>query len=289
MYRKFGGEDEILSQEELIDKLKKEANSIRRDLLTMISNAEKGHPGGSLSATDIVTALYFTVMNIDPDRPEWEKRDRFILSKGHACPVWYTALARRGYFAKEHLSTLRKNNSMLQGHPDMKKTPGIDMTAGSLGNGLSIGLGMALAAKKKNLDYKVYVMLGDGEIEEGMVWEAAMAAGNLKPSNLLAIVDYNGIQNDDQVKNIMGLEPLIDKWKAFGWKVKEIEGNRMEEVIDGFTWWKKVGGPAVIIAHTVKGKGVSFMENSVEWHGGSISEKQLEKALSELERTEVNG
>ncbi|MFW5992157.1 MAG: transketolase [Halanaerobiaceae bacterium] len=283
MYHRFGGEDKVLNRRELIKKLEKETVEIRKDILKMIYEAGKGHPGGSFSAAEVVTALYFTVLNIDPGRPDWPERDRFILSKGHACPVWYAALARRGFFDKDHLLTLRKNNSILQGHPDMNKTPGVDMNTGSLGNGLSIGLGIALSAGHYDYDYDVYVVLGDGEIQEGMVWEAAMSAGNRDVDNLYAVVDYNGLQNDGYVKDINNLEPIIDKWKAFNWKVKEIDGHNMNEILNGFEWMQKVGGPAVLISHTVKGKGVSYMENICEWHGNVPDKKQLEQAMVELE------
>jgi len=283
MFHTFGNSNEILPREELMKKIEGKATSIRREILDMICEAGKGHPGGSFSATDIITTLYFTVLNIDPENPEWPERDRFILSKGHACPIWYVALANRGFFAKDHIYTLRKNNSILQGHPDMKKTPGVDMSTGSLGNGLSIGLGMALAASHSNLAYDVYVMLGDGEIQEGMVWEAAMSAGNYRPDNLFAIVDYNGLQNDGYVKDINNLEPIVDKWRAFNWNVREIDGHNIREILNGFEWAHKVGGPAVLIAHTVKGKGVSYMENVCEWHGKTPDENQLARALAELQ------
>ncbi|MGD9154312.1 MAG: transketolase [Bacillota bacterium] len=262
--------------------LKRKANDLRQDIIRMIHKAKAGHPGGALSATDIVTALYFFVMKVDPQRPDWEARDRFILSKGHACPVWYAALAEKGYFAKEHLNTLRKFASILQGHPDMKKTPGIDMTSGSLGNGLSAGVGMALAAQDKMLDYNVYVMLGDGELQEGQVWEAAMAAAHYDLNNLTAIVDYNGLQVDGWTKDVMSVHPLVEKWEAFGWRAIEIDGHQMKEILGAFQQRQKIKGPVVIIAHTVKGKGVSFMENVCEWHGLAPNDGQTEKALLEL-------
>lgn len=289
MFYKFGNEEAVLSRQELISRLEEQACQLRQDILKMIYEAGKGHPGGSFSATDLVTALYFTVMNIDPDNPDWPERDRFILSKGHACPVWYAALARRGYFNLEHLSTLRKTHSILQGHPVMNKTPGIDANAGSLGNGLSQGLGMALATRKNNCDYNVYVILGDGECQEGMVWEAAMAAGQYRPGNLYAIVDYNGLQNDGKLKDIVSLEPIVDKWKAFNWNVREIDGHDMKEILTGFEWMQKVGGPAVLIAHTVKGKGVSFMENVVEWHGKTPDNIEMEQAINELKNIATGG
>ena len=282
MYHYFRAEETILPRQKLVSKLEKQANQLRKDILKMIYKAGKGHPGGSFSATEIVTALYFSVMNIDSANPKWPERDRFILSKGHACPVWYAALARRGFFELSHLDTLRQTHSILQGHPVMTKTPGIDINTGSLGNGLSLGLGMALASRNNGFKYNVYVILGDGEIQEGMVWEAAMAAGHFRPANLISVVDYNGLQNDGFVKDIMGLEPLVDKWRAFGWNVKEIDGHNMNEILNGFEWAQKVGGPAVIIAHTVKGKGVSFMENIVEWHGKTPSKEEFKLAMEEL-------
>lgn len=278
----FKGEKKSLTRQKLVCKLENQANQLRQDILKMIYKAGKGHPGGAFSATEIVTALYFYVMKIEPAKPKWPERDRFILSKGHACPVWYAALARRGFFELSHLDTLRQTHSILQGHPVMTKTPGVDINTGSLGNGLSLGLGMALASRNNGFKYNVYVILGDGEIQEGMVWEAAMAAGHFRPANLFAVVDYNGLQNDGFVKDILGLEPLVDKWRAFGWNVKEIDGHNMNEILNGFAWMQKVGGPAVIIAHTVKGKGVSFMENMVEWHGKTPTKEEFELAMEEL-------
>lgn len=262
--------------------LETKANDIRKAIISMINKAKAGHPGGSLSAAEIVTALYFHEMKVDPKNPGWEDRDRFILSKGHACPVLYAALAEKGYFERSHLDTLRKYGSILQGHPDLRKTPGVDMTSGSLGNGLSVGVGMALAAKWKRKDYRVYVLLGDGEIQEGMVWEAAMSAAKYKLDNLVAIVDYNGMQINGWVNDVMRLEPLSDKWKAFGWNVVEINGNEMREVLPAFQKARKLRGPVVIIANTVKGKGVSFMENEVDWHGKAPNDEQTARALEEL-------
>ena len=251
----------------------------------MICTANAGHPGGSLSAADIVTALYFRVMRIDPKNPNWPDRDRFILSKGHACPVWYAALAEHGYFDKSHLSTLRRIDSILQGHPDMLKTPGIDMTAGSLGHGLSVGLGMAIGGKLQGKDYHVWIVIGDGESQEGSIWEAAMAATNWKVDNLTAILDRNNLQNDDFVDDIMSIEPLADKWRAFGWNVVEIDGHDMKEVVEALEEAKEFKGlPTMIIANTVKGKGVSYMENVCEWHGKAPSKQQADQALEEIRR-----
>ncbi|MGE4282443.1 MAG: transketolase [Clostridia bacterium] len=264
--------------------LKQKANVIRKDIIHMTHKAKAGHPGGSLSATDIVAALYFHVMNIDPQNPEWEDRDRFILSKGHACPVWYAALAEKGYFGMEHLDTLRKFHSILQGHPDMRKTPGIDMTSGSLGNGLSLGIGIALAAKRDKRKYNVYVMLGDGEIQEGMVWEAAMSAAHYGVDNIVAIVDYNGLQVDGWTKEVMSVHPIVEKWQAFGWNVIEIDGHNMKEILDAFQVAHKIKGPVAIIANTVKGKGISFMENVAVWHGLAPNDSEAEQAFRELEK-----
>jgi len=250
----------------------------------MTNKAAAGHPGGSLSAADIVTALYFHVMQVDPENPKWADRDRFILSKGHACPVWYAALAEKGYFSLSHLDTLRKHHSILQGHPDMKKTPGIDMTSGSLGQGLSAGVGMALAAKAKKQDYRVYVMLGDGEIQEGPVWEAAMSAPALGTDNLTAIVDYNHFQSCGAVEDILPLPQFRQRWESFGWNVVEINGHCMEDVVCGLEIAARFrGAPTCVIAHTVKGKGVSYMENNNAWHQGKPTDEQYATAVKELE------
>jgi len=268
-----------------IEELKNMAAIIRCDIIDMICTANAGHPGGSLSATDIVTALYFRIMRLDPENPDWPDRDRFILSKGHACPVWYAALAERGYFDKLHLGTLRRIDSILQGHPDMLKTPGIDMTTGSLGHGLSVGLGMALSGKLQEKDYDVWIVIGDGESQEGSIWEAAMAAANWKVDNLTAILDRNNLQNDDFVENIMSIEPIADKWRAFGWNVLEIDGHNMKEVVEALEGAKAFKGqPTMIIANTIKGKGVSYMENVCEWHGKAPSKQQADQALEEIRR-----
>lgn len=263
--------------------LKLKANEIRRDVVEMVYRANSGHPGGSLSCADVVAALYFAVLRLDPKRPDWPDRDRFIMSKGHACPTWYAALAHRGFFPREELWTLRQYQSILQGHPDMNKTPGVDMTSGSLGHGLSAGLGMALGAKLNGQDFNVYVLLGDGEIQEGMVWEAAMAAAQFRLDNLVAIVDYNGLQLDGTLGEVIGLEPLVDKWRSFGWTVFEIDGHDMEEILSTFDRARKTSTPVAIIAHTVKGKGVSYMEHQVGWHGAAPNEAQFKQALAELD------
>ncbi len=268
-----------------VEELEKMAVIIRCDIIDMICTAAAGHPGGSLSAADIVTALYFRVMRIDPENPDWPDRDRFILSKGHACPVWYAALAERGYFDKSHLKTLRQMGSILQGHPDMLKTPGIDMTAGSLGHGLPAGLGMALSGKLQQKDYHVFVIIGDGESQEGSIWEASMAAPNFKLDNLTAILDYNHLQNDYSVDDIMPIHPVVDKWQAFGWNVIEIDGHNMAQVVDALEKAKAhKGAPTMIVANTVKGKGVSYMENVCEWHGKAPCQEEADQALKELRR-----
>ena len=238
-----------------VRRLEEKALEIRHDVLNMIYLAKAGHPGGSLSATEIVTALYFHVMNIDPQNPDDPDRDRFVLSKGHACPVLYSALAERGFFDKKELDTLRQYHSILQGHPDMNKVPGLDMTTGSLGNGLSIGVGMALSGRMKHQDYMTYVMLGDGECQEGMVWEAAMAANHHHLKNLIAIVDCNGVQINGWVNDILRVEPFTDKWRAFGWSVIEIDGHDMRQVLTALHDARTMRAPTVVLARTVKGKG----------------------------------
>lgn len=266
-----------------VEELKQKAVEVRQDIIHMISVAQAGHPGGSLSATDIVTALYFRLMNVDPHNPAWEDRDRFILSKGHACPVWYAALCERGFFEKSHLDTLRKLDSMLQGHADMKKTPGIDMTVGSLGQGICAGIGMALSGKLHKKDYHVWVMIGDGESQEGAVWEAAMSGAKWKLDNLTVIVDDNGIQNDTYVVDVMPVENLVEKWRAFNWRVLEIDGHDMQAVVDALETALTIKGePTVIVAHTIKGRGVSFMENNPAWHGKAPNREQTEQALAEI-------
>ena len=268
-----------------VEELKSMAATIRCDIIDMICTANAGHPGGSLSAADIVTALYFRLMRIDPQSPRWPDRDRFILSKGHACPVWYAALAERGYFEKSHLGTLRRMGSILQGHPDMNKTPGIDMTAGSLGHGLSVGLGMALSGKLQKKDYQVWIIIGDGESQEGSIWEAAMAGSKWKLNNLTAILDHNNLQNDYSVDEVMPIEPITGKWRAFGWRVVVIDGHNMEEIVQALEGAKAyLDGPTMIIAETIKGKGVSFMENVCEWHGKAPCRAEADQALEEIRR-----
>jgi transketolase len=280
----LGAELKGPEREKIVPWLENKANLIRKDILTMIHAAQSGHPGGSLSATDIVAALYFHFMRIDPDWPEWPDRDRFILSKGHACPVLYAALAERGFFPVEELLTLRKINGRLQGHPIMGKPPGVDMTTGSLGTGLSIGLGITLGLRLAGKEARVYVMLGDGELNEGLVWEAALASAKYKLNHLIAIVDYNNLQLDGTCDVVMPIEPLEDKWKAFGWQVRVIDGHDMHQIIEAIELANaNLEGPAVIIAHTVKGKGVSFMENECAWHGKAPNDEQFRTAMKELE------
>lgn len=269
--------------QELYQDLESKAKEIRKHIVRMTGEAGSGHPGGSLSAADIVTALYFKIMRLKPDEPKWPDRDRFVLSKGHAAPVLYAALAERGFFETEELLTLRKLGSRLQGHPDMRKLPGVEMSTGSLGQGLSAANGMALAGKLDNKDFRVYVLLGDGEIQEGQVWEAAMSAAHYRLDNLTAFLDYNGLQIDGPVRDIMSVEPVAEKWLAFGWHVQEIDGHDFKQIIEAVNRAKEVNGkPCMIIAHTVKGKGISFMENKVDWHGVAPKAEQLRQALEEL-------
>lgn len=269
--------------EQRLTVLKETANTIRQDIVKMIAEASSGHPGGSLSATDIVTVLYFNEMNVDPKNPDDPNRDRFILSKGHASPVLYGALAEKGFFPKEELMTFRKLNSRLQGHPSKKSLPGVDMSTGSLGQGLSAANGMALAAKLDNKDYRVYAILGDGEIQEGMIWEAAMSASHFKLDNLTAFLDYNHLQIDGRVEDIMNPAPVDDKFRSFGWHVIIIDGHDLNQIDDAIQEAKSTKGkPTMIIANTVKGKGVSFMENQVGWHGTAPNKEQLQQALDEL-------
>ena len=263
-----------------VERLETQAVQIRQDIISMIHSAKAGHPGGSLSAVEMVTALYFHVMNI---KPQWADRDRFILSKGQSCPVLYASLARRGFFDPALLNTLRQYHSILQGHPDMNKVPGIDMSAGSLGNGLSVGVGMALSARLHHQNYMTYVMLGDGEIQEGMVWEAAMAASHHNLKNLVAIVDCNGVQINGWVNDIMTVEPLGDKWRSFGWRVVEVNGHNMKDILTALHTAKTMRCPTVILMRTVKGKGVSFMEDDSSWHGAAPDDEQLVKAIAEIE------
>lgn len=271
-----------LNEKDLIEKLAKKAYELRYKMIEMMIQAESGHPGGSLSCSEVVAALYFHYLNIDPKNPDWKDRDRFILSKGHSAPIIYVALAERGYFSREELPAFRRCGSILQGHPDMNKTPGIDMSTGTLGQGLSPSVGMAIGGKVDNKSWRVYVILGDGEINEGQIWEAAMLAGNKKLDNLIVFIDYNKLQYDDYCCNVMDLEPLADKWRSFKWEVTEIKGNEMSEVFKSIKWAQNVKEkPVAIICHTTKGKGVSFMEDRVEWHS-IADQKKLQSALKEL-------
>lgn len=265
--------------------VEEKATEIRKNIVQMICKSKSGHPGGSLSAADIVTALYFSEMNIDPKNPKMEGRDRFVLSKGHAAPVLYSALAERGYFDKELLGTLRAFGSPLQGHPDMKKLPGIEISTGSLGQGLSVANGMALSARISGENYRTYVLMGDGELQEGQVWEAAMSAAHFKLDSICAFIDSNNLQIDGNVDKIMGVEPLDKKWEAFGWNVIIIDGHNFQEIFDALDKAKETKGkPTVIIAKTVKGKGVSFMENVCGFHGVAPTAEETERAIAELEK-----
>lgn len=261
------------------------AVGLRRDICKMLCLSASGHPGGSLSAVELVTYLYFHHLNINPSLPNWEQRDRFLLSKGHAAPVLYAALSKAGYFDRDLLWTLRSLGSILQGHPDMNKVPGVEMSTGALGHGLGIGCGFALAARLRNHDYRTYVLLGDGECQEGVVWEAAQFAAHYKLDSLTAIVDNNGLQIDGRVEEVMGIEPLVDKWQAFGWDVEDIDGHDML-AIDKVMNMDRGGStkPLMVIARTVKGKGVSFMENNVDFHGQAPSHEQAMTAEEELKQ-----
>ena len=263
--------------------LKITANKVRQLIIEGVFNAKSGHPGGSLSAADIFTYLYFKELNVDPKNPKWADRDRFVLSKGHCCPGLYAALAIKGYFPEKEIKSLRHIGAMLQGHPDMKGTPGVDMSSGSLGQGVSAACGMALAAKMDNASYRVYAMLGDGECEEGQVWESAMFAAHHNLDNLCYIVDYNGLQIDGKVSEVAGLEPLDRKVESFGFEVIKICGHCFNQIEEAFEKAKSIKGkPTVIIAETVKGKGVSYMEDQVGWHGKAPNQEQYELALNEL-------
>jgi transketolase len=266
-----------------LNKLKDVAKEIRLDIIKMLTESNSGHPGGSLSSVEILTSLYFGEMKVDVKNPKWVDRDRFVLSKGHAAPVLYATLAEKGFFDKAELMKLRKINSMLQGHPNMKSTPGVDMSTGSLGQGLSAANGMAIAAKLDKKDYRVHVVLGDGELEEGQVWESAMAAAHYKLDNLVAFVDHNGLQIDGKVTDVMNPEPVADKFRAFGWNVICINGHDYNEIFNAIDKAKECKGkPTMIVAATVKGKGVSFMENLASWHGTAPNKEQSEQAIKEL-------
>lgn len=272
------------------------ATKVRKNIVKTVFEAQSGHPGGSLSSADILTALYFDTMKIDPSNPKWEDRDRFVLSKGHCTPALYSVLAERGYFPKEELKKFRQIDSFLQGHPDMKGVPGVDMSTGSLGQGISAACGMALAGKADGKDYRVYVVLGDGESQEGQVWEASMAAAHYKLDNLTAFLDHNHLQIDGDIREVMSPEPFDEKFRAFGWNVIVIDGHDYEQILNAIGQAKDTKGkPTMIISNTNKGKGVSFMENNASWHGSAPNQEQRDKAIVELNETltelggELNG
>ena len=258
---------------------------LKKNVISMIYKAQSGHPGGSLSVAEFVTACYFREMNVDPENPKWTDRDRFVLSKGHVCPAQYAALAMKGFFPMKTLNTLRKEGSILQGHPDMKKCPGIDISTGSLGQGLSCAVGMALAGKRDHKDYMVYAVVGDGEADEGQIWEAVMAAYRYHLDNLVVIIDNNGLQIDGTTDEIMPQLDLTKKFDAFGYDTYEIDGHNMEQIMETFDkiHAAKDGRPKFINAHTVKGKGVSYMENQLAWHGMAPNDEQYQQAMRELE------
>ena len=265
--------------------LEKMANEIRKDIVTAVHSAKSGHPGGSLSSADIFTYLYFEEMNVDPANPKWEDRDRFVLSKGHVAPGLYSTLAEKGYFPKEDLKTLRHTGSYLQGHPDMKHIPGIDMSSGSLGQGVSVAVGMAAAGKYDKKDYRVYTLTGDGEIQEGQILEAAMWAGHRKLANLVVIVDNNNLQKDGSVEDVCSPYPIDKKFEAFNFHVINIDGNDFAQIRAAFKEAREPKGmPTAIIAKTVKGKGVSFMENAAGWHGKAPNDEEYEIAMADLEK-----
>ncbi|MEN8078561.1 transketolase [Clostridioides difficile] len=267
-----------------ISELQKVVKSVRVNIIESVASAKSGHPGGSLSVADVLTVLYFDKMNIDPKKPKMEDRDRLVLSKGHVAPALYSVLAERGYFPKQELIKLRKFDCMLQGHPDMKSTPGIDMSTGSLGQGLSVANGMALTARLNKKDYKIFVILGDGEVQEGQIWEAAMTSAHYKLDNVIAILDFNGLQIDGSNKEVMNIDPIDQKFLAFGWNVIKIDGHDLNSIANAIDQAKVTNGkPTIIIAKTIKGKGVSFMENNAGWHGTAPNEEQRKFAIEELE------
>ena len=274
-----------LHRQELVVNLAKRAQQLRMRALTMVYEAQSGHLGGSLSAAEIVAAMYFHQLRIDPKDPGCPGRDRFIASKGHCAPVYYAALAEAGFFPKEWLKTFRQIGSRLQGHPDRNKLPGVEMNSGPLGDGMPGRVGLALSGRVRGARYHTYVLLGDGESQAGIVWEAAMTASKYRLDNLTAVLDYNGVQLDGPVREVMPLEPLVDKWRAFGWHVFEIDGHNVREILDTLDAAFGIHGkPTMIVAHTVKGKGVSFMENDCAWHGRAPSKDEFERALAELQK-----
>lgn len=259
------------------------SKNVRKNIIEMLCESKSGHPGGSLSCADVLTYLYYEKMNIDVNNPKWEQRDRFVLSKGHAAPALYSVLAEKGFFPKEELKTLRKTGGLLQGHPDSKHVPGVDVSTGSLGQGISNAVGMALGLKAQNNNARVYAVLGDGELQEGLVWEASMAAAHYKLDNLVAVVDFNGLQIDGKNEDVMGINPLDEKFEGFGFNVIECDGHDYEELDKAFKNAEETKGkPTVIIAKTVKGKGVSFMENQAGWHGQAPNKEQTEQAIMEI-------
>ena len=275
--------EDIFVKDQRILELEKIATEIRLGAVEAVFNARSGHPGGALSSSDILACLYFSELKLDVNKPDWEDRDRFVLSKGHSCPAYYATLALKGYFSRDELKSFRHTGALLQGHPDMKAIKGVDMSTGSLGQGISAGCGMALAGKINNKGYRTYVLLGDGESQEGQVWEAVTFAAHYQLDNLCLIIDNNGLQIDGKVKDVMNIMPYASKFKAFGWNVISIDGHNHEEILSAFDEARKVKGkPTVIIAKTIKGKGVSFMENQAGWHGKAPNEEQYNLAVSEL-------
>lgn len=274
--------------DDLITTLEERAYRLRRNIVEMVGAAGSGHPGGSLSCVEILTTLFFHRMRFDPKNPTWEGRDRFILSKGHAAPALYSALAEAGYFPREDLVTLRKLGSYLQGHPDQRLTPGVEVSTGSLGQGFSFAQGMAMAGKMAGADFRVYALISDGEMEEGQIWEAALFAAHHGLDNLNAFVDVNGIQNDGFTRNILSTEPVADKWRAFGWHVAEVDGHNLRALLEAEDEAERTKGqPSMIVCRTVKGKGVSFMENNPGFHGKAPNAQELQQALAELDATRL--
>ena len=268
-----------------LKQLKVKATEIRKHIIDEVYSASSGHPGGSLSCTDILTVLYFNQMRVDPKNSQWEDRDRFVLSKGHCAPALYAVLAEKGFLPKADLLTLRSADSYLEGHPNMQYVPGVDMSTGSLGQGISAAVGMAIAGKLDKKDYRVYSILGDGEIQEGQVWEACMAAAHYKLDNLTAFLDHNGLQIDGKITDVMSPEPVVAKFEAFGWKVIKIDGHDYQQIEAAIEEAKKTEGkPVMIVAETIKGKGVSFMENAAGWHGSAPNKEQRDQAIAELDK-----
>ncbi len=273
-----------MPQKKSVEELKKIAKELRKDILVMTTEAGSGHPTSSLSCIDILTCLYFSEMNFDAKNPSFIDRDRFIMSKGHAVPAQYACLGKAGFFHREEIMTLRKINSRLQGHPDRQKTPGIEVSGGSLGQGLSVGNGMALAGKIDKKNFRVYVLMGDGEQQEGQIWEAAMSGSNFKLDNVCGIIDLNGIQNDEWVEKEKSIQPIADKWRAFNWNVIEIDGHNFEQILSALDKARMTKGkPTLIIAKTIKGKGVSFITDNPDMHGVAVKKEDLQKALNEVE------